>query len=440
MKRITILAMTILGMALNVNAQSTLSLNDAISKALVSNLNMQVAQQATQVAENNVTKGNAGMLPTVTAGAGANSSVTNTRLEFAGNQPAIDQNGALSSTISANVSANYTLFNGFVATNTYERLSRQSELAKAQEQVQVETVLMQVVQAYYNTLTLQNNLEVAEKSLEISQQRYERAKLRVEFGAANKITMLNAEVDLQNDSITLVNLEQQLSNAKASLMYLMGESDSDQEYVLNEGIALNESLSLNALKQKAIDQNAELQQARAQKAVAEKDIDISKAYLYPRVSVSSSYSYSTNQNDASFILSNRSNGLNGGLNVSYNIYDGGQNKIREENAEIQLESAVLQEMNAKQRLSTEINNAYSTYENSIAVYKLRASSLKVNERNFERSQELYKTGQITGTEFREAQLNLLDAEIQLNLALISAKNAEMELLRLSGELLSEQSM
>jgi outer membrane protein TolC len=51
---------------------------------------------------------------------------------------------------------------------------------------------------------------------------------------------------------------------------------------------------------------------------------------------------------------------------------------------------------------------------------------------------LFKNGQITGTEFREAQLNLLNAEIQLYISKINAKLSEYELLRLSGTLISKQ--
>ena len=62
----------------------------------------------------------------------------------------------------------------------------------------------------------------------------------------------------------------------------------------------------------------------------------------------------------------------------------------------------------------------------------------MSQQNFTRSEELFKNGQITGTEFREAQLNLLNAEVQLYLSQVSAKLAEYELMRLSGSLITKQ--
>lgn len=417
----------------SVEAQTALSIDNAIEKALANNLNIKVSGNSTAIAKQNHTRGNAGMLPTVTAGGSYNASLTNTKLVFAGGNPPIDQNGARSATLSGNVTASYTLFNGFTASHTYAKLGLQTDLAVAQQKVRAEGVLIQVIQAYYQALQIQNNLQVAEKSLAISQQRYSRAKLKVEFGSANKIEMLNAQVDLQNDSIDVTTLAQQLKNAKGTLSYLMG-NENTAEIELISDVALGAPLLLDDVLEKARSQNSELNQARIQEKVSAKDVELSNAYLYPRLAASAAYQYSNNESDASFIIENRSNGLNGNVSLSYNLFDGRKNTIRKQNAQIGLETAMLQTSDVQRLLSTEVENAFLTYQNSISVFELRKNALKVNELNFERSEELYKVGQITGTDFREAQLNLLSAEIQKNLAIINAKLAEFELMRLAGEL------
>ena len=56
--------------------------------------------------------------------------------------------------------------------------------------------------------------------------------------------------------------------------------------------------------------------------------------------------------------------------------------------------------------------------------------------NYERSQERYKLGQITSVELRQAQINLLNAQTNKNLAKYEAKLSELELLQLTGQLLN----
>lgn len=54
--------------------------------------------------------------------------------------------------------------------------------------------------------------------------------------------------------------------------------------------------------------------------------------------------------------------------------------------------------------------------------------------NFDRTQELFQLGQVTTTQFREAQLNWIRAELRLINEKYTAKFAEVELYRLSGTL------
>jgi outer membrane protein TolC len=435
MRYITIILVSIL--TFNAQGQTTIGLNEVITNTLQHNLNVRIAQNVATLADNNATLGNAGGLPTVTAGGGLNGSLTNTNLVFAGGaQPPIERTGAQTAIISGNLTANYVLFNGFTASNTYNRLELQSELAKTQSQMQIEAILLQSINAYFGALQLQSSLNAAQRSLAVSIERYNRAKLRAEYGSANSIAMLNARVDMKNDSIIVINIEQQLNNAKSTLAYLMGVENADFE--LNEEFDLDSSLSKDELIESALSQNLSLLEARKNLEISEKNIDISKGTYYPTLSVSSGYSYSNNQSDASFIVENVNSGLNGGLTLSYNLFNGGRSSISRENARINWETSKLRIDDLTLSLETQLNNAFTTYMNNLNVVELRESTLLVSQQNFSRSEELFKNGQITGTEFREAQLNLLNAEIQLYISKINAKLSEYELLRLSGTLIAKQ--
>ena len=314
-------------------AQKTLSIDDAFISALENNLNIKVAENQTQIAANNATKGNAGALPTLSAGGSYSGSLTNTLLVFAGNaQPPIEVDGAQSATLAGNVTANYVLFNGFRAANSYEKLKTQESLAQIQEQVQIESVVLAVANAYYVTLQIQNNLQAAESSLLISQRRLDRAKLRVEYGSANKIALLNAEVDLRNDSINVLTLKQQLLNAKNNLSYLIGQA-GDSDFDIEKPFDLSLDLGRDELFEIAMKQNTSLLQARQNLLLNENDIDISKSTLFPSLSLSTSYQYNSNQSDANFVIENRSAGLNGGISLNYSLFNGGAAKIQRQNAQ-----------------------------------------------------------------------------------------------------------
>ncbi|NQT96430.1 MAG: TolC family protein, partial [Candidatus Marinimicrobia bacterium] len=55
--------------------------------------------------------------------------------------------------------------------------------------------------------------------------------------------------------------------------------------------------------------------------------------------------------------------------------------------------------------------------------------------NFERARELFRLGQITSLQYREAQLNLSRTQIGITQARYAAQAYELKLLQLTGQLL-----
>jgi outer membrane protein TolC len=85
----------------------------------------------------------------------------------------------------------------------------------------------------------------------------------------------------------------------------------------------------------------------------------------------------------------------------------------------------------------EITDAHETYRNARFVLQLEKRNLSAAELNFKRTEELFHLGQVTNTQFREAQLNLIRALSTISNAKYTAKLNELELLRLSGMLIEE---
>ena len=84
----------------------------------------------------------------------------------------------------------------------------------------------------------------------------------------------------------------------------------------------------------------------------------------------------------------------------------------------------------------DILNALDIYENRLNIYAIQGQNVITNENNFERSKEQFQLGRITSIEFRQAQINLLNAQTNKNLAKYDAKLAELQLLQLTGQLLN----
>ena len=86
-------------------------------------------------------------------------------------------------------------------------------------------------------------------------------------------------------------------------------------------------------------------------------------------------------------------------------------------------------------LEKERKNQWTYYLNLLQVFEMQKLNVETNEDNFRRSQKNFELGQITAIEYRQAQLNLLAAKINLREAKYSAKLAELKFLQIAGVLL-----
>jgi outer membrane protein TolC len=121
--------------------------------------------------------------------------------------------------------------------------------------------------------------------------------------------------------------------------------------------------------------------------------------------------------------------------LNWNVFDGGQTRTRVRNAKIAMDNSQIEKELIEKDLERNVSNAWETYQNSLFVLSAEEKNVETNRRNFSRSEEQFKLGQIISVEFRLAQVNLLNAVNSYNEAKYTAKVAELRLLQLAGELI-----
>lgn len=412
-----------------------LTLSAAIQKALQQNQAILIANNQVEIANNSATAGNAGLMPTVALQGGLTYSNNNTRQEFANNFGEQTINGAESLGDNLSVQASYTLFDGLGSVYKFRRLKENAAMSEIAARAQIEAQIIQLVNAYYQVAELQEQQAIIQQTFQISKERMQRAKLRFEIGNSSKSDYYAAKVDYNNDSLTVFNSGIQLQNATRLLNKLMGDSIQNSVQI-DTTILMNEALDFEAIKNKSLENNAALLNAEYTLKLAELDLKTAQSANMPVLRATASYGISENRSEAGILMYNRNLGLSAGLNLQYNLYTGGSRKTAIQNAQLQAQNNLLQKENAEQQLQVDLLNAYANYQYALQLKQVQITNLETAELNFNRVQELFKLGQVTNTQFREAQLNLLRAKLSISNAKYTAKKAELEIMRLSGELLN----
>ena len=412
----------------------TLTLEEAIKTGLENNFDVQVMSAQKSIVDNNIHPGNAGLLPSLSSGGTGSISVNNTKIEFDGGIPPIEESGAKTISFGGSVDLNYNLFDGMQGIRRFQKLKLEGRKAEWQERLTMESVIIAIVSNFVESLKLQIQVALVNKSIEISNERVTRLKDRFEFGTATGLDLLNAQVDLDNDSASLVTLVLNYENGLRNLKFLSG-GDLAGPYKLDTILPELDLPEKEELEAGFLSRNAAMNVSDLNIELSNADMLISKASKFPRLDMSSSYSYSNQHNDAGLILTNRTSGFNGGLSLTYNIFNGFQQKTQIENAVISSQIAKQQYKQDESRMRMEFANARHAFQSQSKLLDLRATAVQSAVSNFKRAQQALDLGQINGTQFREAQLNLLNAKFSKAEANFDLKLAEFELARVSGWLM-----
>ncbi|WP_292002011.1 TolC family protein [Chlorobium sp.] len=405
-----------------------LTLEDAIMLALEKNPDIRVARNDERIARNKVHIGNAGLLPKIDFVAKA---------AYTENPGSAMPSAIETTTSSAQLQATYTLFNGFGNIYAFRKLKTAGEIGTLQARNAIEQIIIDVSKAYYDLANAQEQLRVAGDAVEISAERLRRAKLRSEYGQANTQEVLSAMVDANNDSVGWLQARLQKENAERMLNLLLGRS-SDTPGSVVTAVTIQPVMGYDSLKAAAIRGSADY--LIAKKTVEQSKFEMLQARsgFFPRIELQAGYGLSRTTEGIDVGLADTEPGVSAALTLSYNLFNGFQTAITVENARIALLNRNIYLQKASDLIDKKTSDLFHAYRNSREILRFKESNIESAELNFRRTKELYVLGQATGTTFREAQLNLVNARKSIAAARYESKMLELQIMRLAGTLLKQE--
>jgi outer membrane protein TolC len=413
-------------------SQAALNLKDAISIALQNNYNVRIARNATEVNTANNTLGNAGFLPNLSLNFGQNYNVNNTTQEFFSGETRTGNN-VNTNNLNANLLLGWTVFNGMQMFVNKDRLTEIENLGQLNVQFQMENTISQVMNLYYSIEQHQRRIETIRKAIEISKERYELAKLKQDLGSGSGIPVLQAEVDINADSSALIRQELILRTTKIQLNELLSRAPETSFEV----VPVSESpimIDYNDIAEKSEARNVMLRMADKNTRISELNVKQWEANRYPTVDLNLGYNFTRLQAEIGILKFNQNAGLSFGLTARWNIFNGWNNSREIQVAKLGVESGKLTKEQTALALKTDLFSIYNNYITSKELANLETNNIKIAQRNLDITTDKMRLGTIDALELRTAQLNLVDTEFRKITADFEVKLAEIELLRMAGEL------
>lgn len=419
-----------------VHGQNVYGLKDCISIGLERNFSILIARNSETVSKNNFTLGNAGLLPSVDLSGRQSGTLNNTTTNLNdGTQNST--NGVFNTTTNGSVALGMNIFNGFSAVTTYKKLGELNQVGKLNTQLTIENLIANIVSGYYNYILqvqLMNNLKYA---LTLSRERLRIDEDRYLLGSGSKLEVLQSQVYVNSDSSNLSRQNEILKSAQIQLNEMMAVENLGNDFISKDtSIDVNPGLIYDKLLEATLISNTNLRIADKNKTISEYDYKLVVSRTYPYLNFSGGYSYNLNTYTSDINKSQITNGMNYGLTLGVNLFDGNNQRRSIHNSSIERSSKELSYREVEQGVKADLLTIYSAYSNNLRLISLEEQNFKTATENLDIALERYKLGSLSGIDLREVQKSLLDAKERLISAHYQAKLAEVSLLLISGNIMN----
>jgi len=412
------------------NAQSVITLDEAIKIGVNNNFQIQILQANEKIAKNNNNPANADLLPRVTTTGTYSLSNNNTNQEFF-NGDSRSATGAGSRNARAAVDANWTIFDGFRRDALKEGLALDEKRSYEQIQAEILALIEQIQVAYYQIGQIQQQMALTLQSIDLNQAILNLALQKQRIGTGSESEVLQARSQLNIDSIQLIGQQGQLSSAKLTLNRIINQPLQTEVLVIDD-LTLEPLPIQEALVEESKNKNPELILARLEQLNTAIQIKEVKSVLYPKLSLGASYIYNYSKAEVGFLLSNQTYGPSTQLTFTYDLFSGRNLKKELQNIELFQSNLQKDQDRIAWEIESQIADLYINYQNLMNLQEAERKDIEIAEKNTLLANELYRQGRNTSIEVREAVLREIQAKNRLLQNTYQMKYIEIQLKAIAG--------
>ncbi|MDR0547546.1 MAG: TolC family protein [Dysgonamonadaceae bacterium] len=419
-------------------SQSIYPLQQVLQTGLERNYDIRIVRNEQQISDNNATRGNAGMLPTVDVNAGYNGSLANIDQQMA-NQTNQSYSNILNQGANIGLNLNWTIFDGFRIQTEYERLKQFQQMGEIQTRMAIENLIANLTSEYYNYVRQNLRLKNLKYAVSLSRERLRIVEARYNIGSMSRLDLQQAAVDFNADSSSLIRQNEAVNSSLIILNQLMAMEDVSQQWLPDDTVIVANALpDQHALWEKTLAANTQLLLAGKNKSLSQLDLKAIQSRNFPYLKLNAGYGYTLNLYDTgnSSVAKQNNLGLTYGLTLGYNLFDGLNRHREQKNAKIAIQNQEWTQQKLELSLKANLANLWMIYTNNLKLKNLEQENLEAARENYEIAMERYRLGDLSGIELREAQNSLLEAEERLLQAQFNTKLGEISLLQISGQLSS----
>ena len=374
-----------------------------IEKALENNLQLNAERKNFESAKQTKNISRSEFLPSITL-SGEQTSTTSTNRTNQSGASLADSN---SDSESKKISVDQKIFSGFKGLNTFKKSELETQKANLSLKKVEQQTILDATSAYFDLIYKSKNEKFNLSNVNLFERQVDSDSARLQKGEITLTDLAQSESSLAGARANLIKAQTELLAARTNFERVTREKSPDGKNLKEKTFlilpnSLKESLRL------AETNNIDLLISKLDYEIAVKDLNIEKS----RFSPSASLNYSKSENDDFSSTIDKTDQETVKATITWPLIKGGENisTIKKSSYNKQRYQLILQD--TKNRINTEISNAWSKYQSSKSVLEATRSQLKAAEIANEGITLEYDSGNTRTTlELIQSRSLLLDARI-----------------------------
>ena len=400
-------------------AARVLTLDQAIRAALAENPQVAAAQSAVAAATQNVAVARTGLLPSISfQGTGGEGTATTTINGVTVALPSPQ------GTASAGVVGTLPIYDGGktqaqVALAQAVLTSDQAALRQTEQTIELETAT-----AFFNVLSAEQQTTVQQAALKQAQDNLALTQAQVRAGVAPQSDVIQAQAQVAQAEVNLLNAQSQIATNKSALQALIGaDVTSDVTVQQPPPPPARVTVASDQAIQQALANRAEIATAQAVIQNAQAGVQQAQVEAGPQINVALTAGYTPYSTTSTFsnTAAAASYGLTGTVNLP--LFDSGKGKALVASAQATLKQAQAQLASAQLTVRQSVYQAYLTAVQDAANVIATRAAAQAADQALQVATGQYRAGVTTFLQVTTAQTTAAQADVAAVTALFAYQSA-----------------
>jgi len=323
--------------------------------------------------------------------------------------------------IAAELKMEQLLFSGGKLINGIRVANKYRSLQKKNYELKEEDLVFNVINSYNQLVLLNEVVKIKAEALNLAKEHYTRVQKLQENGLVSEYDLLRAELEISKLEPDLEEVKNNYHVANCNFKTLIGLNDSS-EFVPDDGLTKTDlpELNLEDSIRQGLEKRIELYLSGLNVEMLQVKYNAEKGNYLPNVLLTAEATKFTASGDYSVHKDDFGTLYQAGIVFQLPIFTGLSNNAKIHQAKHEVKKAELNKMYAEDMIKLEITNNWQNMRTAF-------QTLKVQEKNVKTAEKGYQIAKSRYDNHIGIQLEMLDAQVQLNAAKVTYAQALYQL-------------